>query len=204
MKNFQFSVFNFQKISSVILNLFQDPMGFRMAQKTSGMTIRGQQGFTFVEAILYVSIISILLTTLIPFTWNIVEGQRKSATQEEVSSQARMISERIKYEIRNAVSINSVGASSLVLCEGSPCSGNNLTTISLSGGQISIAPAPAPTPVILTSNDVTVSSLTFTNNSSTTTKNVSFSLTLQQAGTQKRNEFKQSETIQSSVELRNL
>jgi Tfp pilus assembly protein PilE len=176
MKSFQFSVFNFQK---------------------------NQQGFTFVEAIIYVAIISIILNTLIPFTWNVVEGQRKSATQEEVSSQARMISERIKWEIRNAVSITSVSASTLVLCEGNPCSGTNVTTITFTGSSVTIAPAPAPTPVTLDSNDVTVTG-TFTNNSSgTLTKNVSFSLTVTE-NQGARKEFKQAETIQSSAELRNL
>lgn len=106
---------------------------------------RSQAGFTFVEAIIYVSIISIMLTALIPFTWNIVEGGTKSATQEEVSSQARTISERIKYEIRNAVAITSVSSSVLTLCENSSnCSlAANQTVITFTGSSVTINQAGA-------------------------------------------------------------
>ncbi len=164
-----------------------------------------QAGFTFVEAILYVAIISILLTALIPFTWNIIEGASKSAVQEEVSSQARLISERIKYEIRNAVDITSVSSSTLTLCENSAnCSlAANQTVIIFAGNGVTINQANAGA-ISLDSNDVTITNGSFTNNSSgSTTKNVSFVFTVGES-LSSRNEFKESETIQSSAEVRNL
>src|SRR6267154_1335652 len=76
-----------------------------------------EKGFTFVETILYVSIVSIILTALIPFAWDIIETGNQSAVQQEVSSNARYISEEIKYQIRNASGINSVTSSSISLSE---------------------------------------------------------------------------------------
>ncbi len=73
------------------------------------------KGFTFIELILYVAIVAIMMTALIPFAWNAIEGGVKSATEQEVFSQARYVSERIKYEVRNASSINSVTATQISL-----------------------------------------------------------------------------------------
>ncbi|MDE2026298.1 MAG: type II secretion system protein [Patescibacteria group bacterium] len=166
---------------------------------------RLQSGFTYVEAILYVAIISIILTALIPFTWNIVEGGTKSATQQEVSSQARVISERIIYEIRNAVDITSVTVPTLTLCENSAnCSlAANQTVVTFTGSTITINQANAGA-VTLNSTNVKVTG-SFTNNSSgSSTKNVTFTLTVTENTGSTRSEYTGSETISSSAEVRNL
>lgn len=164
-----------------------------------------QSGFTYVEAILYVAIISIMLTALIPFTWSMVEGGTKSATQEEVSSQARVISERIAYEIRNAVDITSISSSTLTLCENSAnCSlAANQTVIIFTGTSVTINQANAGS-VTLDSNNVTVTGSFANNSSGSTTKNVSFALTVTENTGSTRNEYSASETISSSAEVRNL
>lgn len=64
------------------------------------------RGFTFIELILYVSIVTIILTAVIPFAWAIITSRTKSSTEQEVFSQARYVSERLKYEIRNAYGID--------------------------------------------------------------------------------------------------
>src|SRR6266571_3526280 len=93
---------------------------------TIGMTLPGmiikkmkslERGFTLIELIIYIAIVAIILTSLIPFAWNVIEGGAKSATEQEVFANARYVSERIKYEIRNASGINSVSATSISLSE---------------------------------------------------------------------------------------
>src|SRR3989344_7372816 len=72
------------------------------------LKIIGEKGFTLIELILYMALVSIVLTAIVPFAWNIIGGGVKSSAQQEVFSQARFVSERIKYEIRNASGITSV------------------------------------------------------------------------------------------------
>ncbi len=158
-------------------------------------------GFTFIEAILYVSIVSIILTSLIPFAWSIIETGSKSAVQQEVSSNARYISEEIKYQIRNASGINSVSASSISLSES--LSTINPTVITWTAPNVTIKQGTGAT-IQLNSNDTNISSFTFTNNISgdNATKNISFLFTAQQTYTGARQDFSSSITIQSSAEVR--
>lgn len=162
-----------------------------------------QRGFTFVEAIIYVAIVTVMLTALIPFIWNIVEGGSKSGVQQEVSSNARYISERIKYEVRNSFGINNVTNTQVVLCETSGNCNLNQTTITFSGNNVQINDKGAA-PVNLNSDDVIISGASFTDNSSGDgkTKNVSFGFTVSQASNTMRQDFKSSITLQGSAEVR--
>lgn len=159
-------------------------------------------GFTFIELIIYMAIVTIMLTAIIPFAWNVIGGGVKSATQQEVFSAARAISERIKYEIRNASGINSVSPTQISLA--TPFTATNPTVIYLNRGFIHLTQG-AGSPIYLNSNNASVSALTFTNytSSGNTTKNIGFSLTISASysGTV-RQEFKATTTVSSSAELR--
>lgn len=158
------------------------------------------RGFTFIEAILYMAIVSIMLTALIPFAWNIVEGGSKSSVQQEVSSNARYISERIKYEIRNASGINTVSSSNISLVNSNVLL--NPTIITWTSPNVTIKQGTGAT-VNLNSVDVRITSFIFTNNTSgSLTKNISFSFTVDQAYTGARNDFKSSISVQGSAEVR--
>ena len=122
--------------------------------------LKTDRGFTFIEIILYVSIVSIILVALVPFAWNVIGGSVKSSAEQEVNSQARFISERIKYEVRNADGINSVAAASISLDP--PGTSNDPTIIDLSGGRIRIKLG-AAADVDLNSTDTNITSLIFTN-----------------------------------------
>ncbi len=161
-----------------------------------------QRGFTYIEAILYIAIVSIMLTALIPFAWQIVEEGSQSSTQQEVSSNARYISEQIKYIIRNANGINSVSSSSISLSEAT--SAINPTVITWTSPNITIKQGTGAT-INLNSNDVKISSFTFTNNTSgdSKTKNISYVFTISDASTSVRSEFTSTMTVQSSAEVRN-
>ena len=174
--------------------------GFTLMSKALN---RNPLGFTLIELILYMSIVSIIIGALVPFAWNIIEGSSKSSVQQEVSSQARFVSEKIKYEIRNASSINSpaAGASAATLnLNSSPT-----TIIDLSSGKVRISKDGGSSYVNLNSNDTLVSGLTFTSytSSDNKTKHIQFTFTIDDTGTSGRQEYQvPAVTIEGSAEVR--
>lgn len=162
---------------------------------------KSEYGFTFIEIILYVAIISIIMSSLIPFAWNVIGGATKSSAQQEVFSQARLISERIKYEIRNASGITSVGATSISLTNFSP---DTTAVIDLSSGKVRINKNGAGA-VNLNSDDTNVTNLTFTDytSSDNKTKHIQFSFTIDDSYGSVRQEYDvPTQTIEGSAELR--
>lgn len=159
------------------------------------------RGFSLIELILYIALLTIILSAIIPFAWQIIEGGTESGMQQEVWSNARYVSERIKYEIRNASGINSVTTSSISLTE--TTTSLNPTVISLSSGNVRLTQG-AGSPVNLNSNITKISSLGFTNYTSADnkTKNIQFTFTLVMNVPQTRQEYKQSITMESAAELR--
>lgn len=165
------------------------------------MRLKKKTGFTFIELILYISIVTIMLSAMVPFAWNVIGAAAKSNTEQEVFSQARFVSERIKYEVRNATGINSVAATSISLATAVPAT--NPTIIDLVGGNIRIKQG-AGAVVVLNSPDVVISGLTFTNNTSADnkTKNISYVFTLSANYGSTRQEFVETTTVRSSAEVR--
>lgn len=162
-----------------------------------------ESGFTLIELILYISIISIFLVSLVPFAWNIIGGGVKSAAEQEVFSQARSVSERIKYEIRNATGINNVSATSISLVKSEVSL--NPTVIDLSGGKIRITQGTPGTPYNLNSNDTSATSLIFTDYTSadSKTKHIQFTFTIDDNYGSLRQEYQvPAVTIESSAEIR--
>ena len=159
-----------------------------------------KKGFTLVELILYVGIITIVLSALIPFAWSVIGNGVKSGVQEEVNGTARYISERIEFEIRNASGKNSVAANSLSLSEFNAVV--DPTVISLSGGNVTLKQGTGSA-VNLNPVNTFVSDLTFTNNSSGSgqTINISFTLTVVATGSS-RQDFQATSSLKSSAELR--
>src|SRR5947199_3957776 len=95
-----------------------------------------QAGFTYLELVVYMALVAMMMTTLISFAWNVIEGGAKSATEQEVFSQGRSVSERLTYEIRNASGINSLAATQISLATANPAT--NPTILTLSGGNITM------------------------------------------------------------------
>lgn len=168
-----------------------------------------QSGFTFIELILYVAIIGLIMTAAINFAFDLMTGRTKSHAQQEVSQNARLISKRIQYEIRNASAINSLSATSL--CLASATAARNPTRIYLSGNALRIGwggggttCATTTNDQTLTSNEIQVTGLTFQNLSSVgnTSQHVKFSFTLKTLNPGGRAEWDYQQTMTSSTELR--
>ena len=166
--------------------------------KLKTLNLKLYRGFTLVELILYIAIVTMFMTAVIYFTSDIVYGRVRSQVHQEVNQNMRLASKRIMYEIRNASGVNSVSASSISLA--STDSGRNPTVIDrdVSSGRLRIGYGGSQ--YFLTSNKVTVTALNFTDFSTADSTNVKFSITIKATGDRK--EFQKSETYETSVELR--
>ena len=157
-----------------------------------------QQGFTFLELILYIALLSIFLTGAIYFAWDIIYGQVRSTVQQEVNENLRIAVERIQFEIRNAVKINNVGTNFIELDSGliGP------TIISLVEKRIQITQGGETNN--LTSSNVEVTDLSFTNltTGDQSSKNIKFSLSLRHKNPGGRKDWAREQTFETSVELR--
>ena len=165
------------------------------------------KGFTLVEVILYVAIVAIFITAMVSFAWDAIYGRVKSFTHQEVNQNIRLASKRILFEVRNATGINTPAPSasgstlSLIMAD----SARNPTVFSVSGERLKVGwgssgPCPTTAPCNLTSNLVSVTSLTFTNLSQSPSENVKFSITVESTGD--RREMQKSETFEGTGEVR--
>jgi hypothetical protein len=75
----------------------------------------GNKGFTFLEVILYMALTTIVIGVLFSFGWNMIGAKSKAATVRETLAGARLVSERLKREIRAAQDINEDQPGKLVL-----------------------------------------------------------------------------------------
>lgn len=165
--------------------------------KLKSYQLLANKGFTLIELILYIALVSIFVTGAIFFAWDIIYGREKAFQQQIVEQNARAALARIVYEIRRADDINSVSSSSIELENGA-----NDTTISLSSGTVQITTGGVG-PYDLTSNQVIITSLAFTDLTATSedTKGINVSLTAQQAATGVADQFEAQTTMSESVEL---
>ncbi len=147
------------------------------------MTRKIEYGFTFIEIILYVGIVAVFLTGAVSFGWNVITVSRKSMVEQEVVANSRAAVRRIGVEIRNAQSVTTVSGSSITLAYAD--SARNPTVISKTGKQIFIGwgaagSCPTSSPCALTSSNVDVQNLNFTDysNAGNTTDNVRFEVVM--------------------------
>ena len=162
--------------------------------------MKKQKSFTLVEVTLYVAIVATMLAAMVMLAWGVINNGVKSSVQQEVAGAARFISERIKYEIRNARDVNSVGAS-INLASFTPAL--DPVVIDLVSGRVRITQGTG-TPVDLNSGDVVVTGLTFVDNRSADgrTKNISFDLTVATTPTGSSQVYRATVNLRSSAEVR--
>ena len=166
-----------------------------------------QAGFTLIELILYVVLVTLMLGTLIPFAWNVIEGGVKVSVEQEVYSQARYLSERIKKEVRSAASVSVCSSSQLYLINpvaGNSirfCFGSNAVTFN-QGNPPSACPGAAANR--LHSTDTSVTAFSCTNYTAVNTDNVQVNFTMSDNYTSAtRQEYNESLSVQVSAETRN-
>ena len=74
---------------------------------------KNQAGLTLIEIIIYITIVSMILTVAIFFAWDVIGGQTKTYVITEINQNTRFIIETISRDMRQATSINSVSATTL-------------------------------------------------------------------------------------------
>lgn len=166
-------------------------------------------GFTLIELILYVALVSIMLVTLIPFAWNVIEGGIKVGVEQEVYSQARYLSERIKKEVRGSTSVitcTTTGSIRLELANTIDPTKN--TRFCYASSEVTIVqgnpiPACPGTNNRVHSTDTSVTVFTCTNYTGTNTDNVQINFTLTDNYASTRSEYAESIIMQLSAETRN-
>ena len=182
------------------------PVGLRNKSVNKLLSV---SGVTYIELILYVAIVGVLLGTLIPFALNVIGGGVKSATQQEVFSQARYISERLKYEIRSATAVGTsnfdVNLATDITRQLSVTNPTNGTTIIkvTAAGNVTIQQG-AGAAVNINSNDTKVTDLTFTNYSSSDlkTKHIGFTLSVESDYTGSQQQYSETISLRSGSEMR--
>lgn len=175
-----------------------------MSKKLQTTNYKLTKGFTLVELLLYVALVSSVVLVISVFFATVLPLRAKNQTIDEVEQQGRQTMQAILQSVRNAENINSpalgTGASSLSLQ--SLTAGLNPTIFDLSSGAIRIT-EDAGSAINLTSPTVTASDLTFYNYSrSGTPGNIRVVFTLTRVNTGGRNEYDYSKTFYGSASLR--
>lgn len=126
--------------------------------------MKKHQGFTLIELVLYIGIVSIILTTVTSLLIAIFSARSKSQTVSEVEQNGNVAIQIISQVLRNATSINTPtqGNSGSSLSINVTDSAKSPTVFDISNGVLRITEGTSQ-PVNLTSNRITVSNLTVKN-----------------------------------------
>lgn len=155
-----------------------------------------QKGFTLIELIIYVAIVSTVVTAAVYFSWDIIFGQIKSEVAQEVQQNSRIALDRMSYEIRRAKAINSVGTSlSLTMQD------DTVTVFDIASEQLRINEDGAGA-AALTASRVRVTNLTFTDRSTGDSKHVQINMTISHVNPESVEQWDKTESFETSVELR--
>ncbi|HAT73707.1 MAG: hypothetical protein US30_C0007G0049 [Candidatus Moranbacteria bacterium GW2011_GWF2_36_839] len=162
-------------------------------------------GFTLVEVLLYVMILSAMTLTISVLLFLVFQARVKGQTIAEVEQNGQRVMQIVAQTIRNADSITSptIGTSAKSLTLVVPTSTKNPTIFSLSGSTIQIKEG-SNANVALSNSRVVVSDLNIFSNlsQSGTPGTIKIQFTLSHLNPSGRNEYDYSETFYGSSSLR--
>lgn len=126
------------------------------------LSVKTLKGFTLIEALLYIALVSVVLLSFVGLITTIVESQNKTLVITEVNQNGAITLDYIGNYLRSSDSINAPtagnSASNISFVNGAI----NPVLIQINSGVIEIKEGANPY-VALTSNKVTASGLTFKN-----------------------------------------
>lgn len=161
------------------------------------------KSFTLIEILIYLGLVAVILILIIGLTFNIIYGNVKRSSYQEIQQNARFALEKINRLIRESAGINSPvpGASSDSLSLMMVDEAVNPTIIDLLNNQIRLRQS--ENVYSLTSDQVVVSGLEFTNlsyeNTPGTIKTV---FDIEYNNPDNRNEYQASLSLTSTMSLR--
>jgi len=161
------------------------------------------KGFTLIEFLIYIAIVSSILVLMSGFLWNIVFGDIKENAYQEVQQNGRFALTKISQEIKKATGINNPpagsSANSLSLVMADPPL--NPTVFDVADGKLRITQGTAG-PYELTSDAVIVSNLQFTNLSYLNTPGtIRIEISIEYLNPSGRMEYQASINLKSTVSL---
>jgi len=162
-----------------------------------------RKGFTLIEFLIYIAIVSSILVLISGLLWNIVFGNIKETAYQEVQQNGRFALTKISQEIKKAIGINSPSpgnsANSISLVMANP--NLNPTIFDLADGKLRISQGTNP-PIELTTDEVIVSNLKFTNLSyEATPGTIRIEMTISHLNPANRMEYQASIDLKTTVSL---
>jgi len=165
---------------------------------------KGEKGLTLVELMIYSAIFCTVMTVMTGFLWNIIFGNIKETSYQEVQQNARFALSKISQETKKATGINTPlpGATSNTLSLIMATPELNPTVFDVDSGRLRITRGPLGRSSYLTSDQVMVSSLQFTNVSySGTPGTVQAKIVIGHINPGNRNEYQASVNLESTISL---
>ncbi len=165
-----------------------------------------QRGFTLIETNIYVAIIGLTLFSFVQFAFSIVEARNKTYVAQEVQANARIAQNTITQKIRTATGINispstfgaNPGKLSLIMSD----TNKNPTIMEIVSGVLRLTEGTGSA-IPITSDEVDVSNLVFTNLSQTGERgHVRVEMTVRYRNPSGDVKFEYSETMETAVSLR--
>lgn len=161
------------------------------------------KAFTLIELLIYIAIISSILVLMTGFFWNIVWGNIKENSYQEVQQNGRFALTKIIQETKKATGINTPtpGSSGNYLSLAMANPNLNPTILDLSAGKLRITRNGSP-PIELTTDRVIVTNLQFTNLSyAGTPGTIRIEMTINHSNPGNLMEYQASINLKSTVSL---
>lgn len=166
-----------------------------------------QYGFTLIELILSIALTAVIISAASLFMIDIFKARSKSTTVLEVQQNVRFAMNKMNYSVRNSSGGINAGSSSfspidpgaLYLEMGAGAADD--VVFNVSGGRLQMTIG-AGSPEFLTTNEVTVTSLIFTNNTAAgSPRNVSIDLDMEFTNPSGKKEFDYNYGAHTSVSV---
>lgn len=157
-------------------------------------------GFTLIELIIYIALVSIFVTSTMYYSFDILHGREKTIALKKTDEAARSIMARIRFEVSDALTINSVTSTQISLTNRN--GSLSPTILTFSGSTVMIQQGVGTT-IPLSSNQVAVSNGVFTDLRSTNnqTHDVRVAFTVSQTQPTSFTHFTATTDVATSVEL---
>jgi len=169
------------------------------------MNHKENKGFTLVELMIYITMVAGILIVATSFAWNVINNRTKSFAIQEVEENGRFIMDKITRTAQGAQSITlplagATGSAMDLIIESAPVTTADFI---LNSEHLQMSDNGGPY-LNLNSNNVRVTSLEFKNLSSTDgrTKNIKIILSLEHVNPENRQEWKYSNSFETTIELR--
>ena len=163
-----------------------------------------KKGFTLLELLLYISLYSILMMSVVSVLLMILQVRVKNKTIAEVDQQGIQIMQMMTQKIRNANVINTpaTGATGNSLSLDMPGTTNDPTIFDVTNGQVRIKEG-SGNYIVLNNSLVTVSNFSISNLSRANTHgNIRVEFTITYTNTTGRSEYDYSKTFVADASLR--